>query len=389
MTFGVLALLVVAGLAGPLLSAIPRLGLPVIVGEVAAGVVLGRTGFGVLDASQPTVAFLSTVGFALLMFLVGTHLPLRDRAMLAILPRAVLGAAACLVLAGGAGLALARIGPDRPWVLAVVVATSSAAIALPILQGYGTELATSATGQLATAWITATDIATVLLVPLVLSTGAIPRVLLGAVLVSLAAAAIYLARHLAGENLEFRRVRKLSHRLHWALDLRLGLASLFSLAYLAERFGTSILVAGFAAGAVVALTGEPKRLTQQVSGVAEGFFVPIFFVTLGARLEFRDLFSSRRDLALFAALVIASTGIHLAAALVLRMPAAVGLLASASLGVPSAVVALGLGQGVFSPGQAAAIVAALLASIGISSLGGSLLARSAMPRVPASPAGAP
>ena len=36
-----------------------------------------------------------------------------------------------------AGFALALVGPDRPLVLAVVVATSSAAVALPILQGTG------------------------------------------------------------------------------------------------------------------------------------------------------------------------------------------------------------------------------------------------------------
>ena len=40
---------------------------------------------------------------------------------------------------------------------------------------------------------------------------------------------------------------------------------------------------------IVALAGEPRRLTQQLVGLAEGFFVPFFFVSLGARLNFRSL----------------------------------------------------------------------------------------------------
>ncbi len=68
MTFGLLALITVAGLAGPLLAALPRLGLPLVVGEIGVGVLLGRTGLGWIDAGEPTTAFLSEVGFAMLMF---------------------------------------------------------------------------------------------------------------------------------------------------------------------------------------------------------------------------------------------------------------------------------------------------------------------------------
>ena len=61
------------------------------------------------------------------------------------------------------------------------------------------------------------------------------------------------------------------------------------LAYLADRVNTSILVAGFASGLVVSAIGEPRRLTRQVRGIAHGFFIPLFFVTLGARLDVRGL----------------------------------------------------------------------------------------------------
>jgi len=51
-TFGVLALVVAAGLGGPLLAAGPSGFVPVVVGELAAGVVIGDTGFRWLDPSS-------------------------------------------------------------------------------------------------------------------------------------------------------------------------------------------------------------------------------------------------------------------------------------------------------------------------------------------------
>src|SRR6185312_6082463 len=124
---------------------------------------------GWIDAGEPTTAFLSQVGFAMLMFIVGTRLPLRDPGLRDSARPAALAALLTLAFAVPAGFALALVGPDRPLVLAVVVATSSAAVALPILQGGSDSTATGdsaegagAAGESAVAfavgWITLTDV---------------------------------------------------------------------------------------------------------------------------------------------------------------------------------------------------------------------------------------
>ena len=82
----------------------------------------------------------------------------------------------------------------------------------------------------------------------------------------------------------------------WAFDLRLSLLVLFTLAWIAERFDTSALLAGFAAGVMVSFLGEPRRVADQLIGLGEGFFVPLFFVVLGARIDLRALVHSRDDL---------------------------------------------------------------------------------------------
>lgn len=57
--FATLLVIVLAGLASPLIAAGTRPLIPSLVGEIAAGAVLGRTGLGVIDPSR-LAASLST-----------------------------------------------------------------------------------------------------------------------------------------------------------------------------------------------------------------------------------------------------------------------------------------------------------------------------------------
>ena len=145
-------------------------------------------------------------------------------------------------------------------------------------------------------------------------------------------------------------------------------------------FGTSILLAGFAVGAVVALLGQPRRVAQQLVGLGEGFMVPLFFVLLGAKLDLGALFHSRNDMMLAAALATVAIVIHVGAALVWKLPIGAGLLASAQLGVPSAVVSIGLASGQLTPAQGAAVMASVLATLGACAVGSVLLGRGGLVR---------
>src|SRR6516225_1482214 len=100
--FNTLALLVVIGLAGPVLASIPNLRVPIIIGELVAGMVIGRTGFGIIDDQNPTFVLLANIGFALVMFVVGTHVPVRDSTLRSSIP----GALARAVLVGAVAAAL-------------------------------------------------------------------------------------------------------------------------------------------------------------------------------------------------------------------------------------------------------------------------------------------
>jgi Kef-type K+ transport system membrane component KefB len=174
-----------------------------------------------------------------------------------------------------------------------------------------------------------------------------------------------------------RSVRREGKRSGWAIDLRLALIVLVSLAYVAEKVGASLLVAGFGIGLVVAGTGGPKRLSNEVLGLGQAFLVPLFFVLLGARLDLRALTSSHRAVVLAVALAVLAIVVHVAVSALIRAPRAVGLLATAQIGVPAAVISLGLAAHAITDAQAAAIFCAALVSIAATATGAAILRRGA------------
>jgi Kef-type K+ transport system membrane component KefB len=365
--FGILVVIVLAGLGGPLLGVTGRRFVPVVVGEIVAGVIVGRTGLGTVSPSQPTISFLGEVGFAMLMLTVGMHLPLRDERLSASLRGGAVLAVIVGLLAVPAGFAAAAIaGTSHAAIYAVLIASGSAAVLLPALEETG---ANGPHAMAVMAQVTIADVVTILSVPIVLQPARTVHAVLGAVLVAIAVVALFGCARLLADHPWVHHVRRRSKQRHWALDLRLSLLVLFFLAWIAQRSGTSVLIAGFGAGVMVALIGGPKRLSTQMRGVADGFFVPLYFVILGAQLDLRGLIDDPSMLALTGALALLNVVVHLAAVAIVRRPLSAGLTASAQLGVPAAVTSLGLAEGVLSDAVATAIVAAALVSLGVCTLG--------------------
>jgi Kef-type K+ transport system membrane component KefB len=313
------------------------------------------------------------------MLVAGMHVPLRKGALVGSLGRGLVAVLASAVLGAGGGLAIAHaLGIGHPAIWTILLATGSAAIVLPALQEAGVE---EGAGLVAMAWATVADVATIVAVPLVMAPAKALRAGLGALAVAAGAVAILLASRVLAREGEVHELRNLSKQRAWALDLRVALLALFALCALAQWAGTSIMIAGFAVGLVVAVEGGPHRLSEQVSGVANGFLVPLFFVVLGAGLNVRSLVRSPGELELAAALIVGMVVVHLLAGRLIGAPAWAGLVATAQLGVPAAVVKLGLADGVLNAGQGAAIIVAALASLAICATGAALGKRRPAPAV--------
>ncbi len=383
MSFETLIVIVLAGLGGPLLGVAGRWFVPVVIGEILAGVIVGPA---VLDAVNPangTVAFLGEIGFAMLMLTVGMHLPLRDRRLPASLRSGgVLAGIVCVLAIPGGLLAASITGTGHAAVYVVLLASGSAAVLLPALEETGIAGPDVMTVM---AQVTIADVITILSVPIVLQPARVGHAALGAALVACGVLALVGVGRLVAGGGWVHRVRRLSKQRHWALDLRLSLLVLFVLSWLALKGGASILIAGFGAGVTVALIGGPKRLSTQMRGIADGFFIPLYFVVLGAQLDLGGLVKHPSLLVLAGALAALNVVIHLLAVALVRRPVATGLAASAQLGVPAAIASLGLAEHVLSADVATAIVVAALVSLGVCTTGVERLVRLYAP----APAGAP
>jgi Kef-type K+ transport system membrane component KefB len=377
-SFSDLALVCAVALAGPLLATPRRWHLPVVLGELLAGVVLGATGLKLLDAAEPTFSFLGSCGFVLVMFVAGTHVPARDPRLRTALRTGVGRAVLVGVVALALGYAVAQlVGTSHALVYAVLMASSSAAIVLPTVGSLGLSGRdlVDLLPQVAVA-----DSLCIVLLPLVIDTDHVGRAAAGAAAVVASGVVLFfLLRY--GERSGLReRVHVLSEEREFAVELRISLAAVFTMAALAVATHVSLMLAGFVSGLAVAAVGEPRRVARQLFAVTEGFFGPLFFVWLGASLQLGDLVDHPSMVVLGVCLGAGAALAHLSA-VALRQPAPYAMLATAQLGVPVAAATVGGQLGVLEPGEGAALVFGALVALAVTVAGGSLAAR----RSPAEP----
>jgi len=371
--FNTLAVLTAVGFAGPLLAALPRARIPVIIGELTGGLIIGKTGFGIVDDANPTFQLFANIGFALVMFVVGTHVPVRDPALRSAAPRALVRAIVIGAVAAALGVGLAAaFGTGHAALYAVLMASSSAALALPVIDSLRLQgpQVLSVTVQIAIA-----DAASIVLLPLVIDLQRAPIAALGGLAIAGCAVALFLLLHAVDRRGWRQRAHDYSQKHRLALELRTNLLILFALAALAVSTHVSIMLAGFALGLVIASVGEPRRLARQLFGITEGFFSPLFFVWLGASLQVRELVSHPKFILLGVGLGLGAVLAHCAGRL-LGQPLTLAALSAAQLGVPVAAATIGTEEHLLAAGEPAALIFGALLTIAATSIAGALAARS-------------
>jgi Kef-type K+ transport system membrane component KefB len=382
--FDTLALLAVIGMAGPLLASLPRFRIPVVIGELIAGVVVGRTGFGIVDDTDPTFALLANIGFALVMFVVGTHVPVRDKTLRLGIPKALLRVVAIGAVAAVLGVALAKVfGTGHAAVYAVLMASSSAALALPVIDSLRLDgpPVLSVTTQIAIA-----DATSIVLLPLVIDPAQATRAAVGALAIAGGALVLFVLLRAVDRRGWRKRLHHYSEEREFALELRLSLIMLFTLCALAVATHVSIMLAGFALGLVISAIGEPRRLARQLFGITEGFFAPLFFVWLGASLQVRELGEHPLLILLGVGLGVGAVLAHSVGRL-FGQPLTLAVLSAAQLGVPVAAATLGTEEHLLAPGEPSALMLGALVTVTTTSIAGVLAARRQSAEEASTPAG--
>jgi Kef-type K+ transport system membrane component KefB len=387
MSFATLALIVAVGLLGPLLAARTAWNIPVVVGELVGGLIIGASGLHLVDATEPSFSLLASIGFGLTMFVVGSRVPVRDATVRTALLRSALGAVLVGVVAAALAVLLsAAFGTGHAVLYGVVIASSSAALVLPMV---GALRMSGPSVLRLTVQVAIADAVCIVALPLAIDPPHAARAALGVAIIAACSVVLYLVLRVLDRRGYRHRLHQFSERRRFALELRMNLLLLFALAAVAAFTDVSIMLAGFALGLVVGAIGEPRRLTRQLFGITEGFFGPLFFVWLGASIDLAHLGAHPSMILLGVCLGLAGIVAHLAARAT-GLPWLLSVMSAGQLGVPVAAAALGVQLKLLAPGEDAALLLGALITVASTTIAASIYARrsgSSLSRPPATVTG--
>ena len=264
-----------------------RLKLPAVVGEIAAGCLVGPYALGWVKLNEP-LEVLSELGAVLLLFSVGLETrvgDLRKVGRVATLV-GVLGVALPFVLGGLWAWLSGFETPKAMFVAAAFVATS-AGITARVLQDMGVLGRTESRIILGAAVID--DILAMLLLGVVTAIqggGSINVVSLFVVLAQAVGFVVLIT--LVGTRVMQKSSPLLEAPINPLSPLTLSLALCLGLAVVASYIGLAAIIGAFLAGMIIAESQQRHSLEKQIQ-VIMAFLVPFFFVVTGAKVDVSQL----------------------------------------------------------------------------------------------------
>jgi Kef-type K+ transport system membrane component KefB len=307
-SFSPLLLITLLAFAVPILfSHIRIISLPIIVGEILCGIMVGKSGLGLIGR-EPWLDFLSSFGFVYLMFLSGLEIDFR--AISPYLDRegkglqfylknpvmvGILSAGLTLVVSLGLCQALSSSGIlQLHWLIALLLSTTSIGVVVPVIKE--SRLSSTHYGQTTLLATMIADFVTMFLftigVAFVSKGITFEFLLISGIFVAFFV--IYRGGHIFAGNKAIQTIiDDLSHATSQIRVRGCFVLMLFFVA-LSQQLGVEIILGSFLAGVIISLLseGEGSDLRQKLDAIGYGFFIPIFFIMVGVGLDLNPLSSS-------------------------------------------------------------------------------------------------
>ncbi|HEV8657501.1 MAG TPA: cation:proton antiporter [Thermoanaerobaculia bacterium] len=265
-----------------------RVGQPAVLGEMIGGIVIGVSGLHLVDAHSPLLQILSEVGVILLLFLIGLETDVRRLLSVGGASATVAFVGVALPLLGGiaAGRALG-MPPVVSLLLGAALTATSVGITARVLADLGHLKSDEAQVILGAAVID--DVLGLICLAIVAGLAAGQTLTTWSVAKMFIAAFGFIALALVIGSVLAPRVMALITRLRVAKGLFFASVMFaFALAWTADFIGSAMIIGAFAAGLILARTGRGADIEHEVHDVAQ-FFIPIFFVLVGAAVDLETL----------------------------------------------------------------------------------------------------
>lgn len=373
--FHSLLLVIILAFSAPLLAhTFRRWQFPVVVLEIAAGVIFGKSLFNVITPDA-NLAFLSSFGFAYLMFLSGLEMNVQG-----LLPSKqlrlpwwktpfVLSLGRLSVVFGFSLLTclfLKRAGfIEDALFIAFLLCNTSLGVVMAVLKGQ--KLSNTVEGQQTLAGTLTADLLSILALSSYVafqSRGGTLQAFLMLLLILSAALAYRMVIFWHGRIPWFASAFEAMAHGTSQLPLRATFALVLLFIAEAQALGTEVILGAFLAGAVVSLIlgSGGEVLKEKLDVIGYGLLVPIFFIMVGANLDLRVLLRSPTAVPLIGILLLVVLITNLAGALFFlplmkaRDSLAYGLLMITRLSLTVAGASVGVQAGLISPATEAALI---------------------------------
>ena len=279
---GDIALILVAAFAGGIIA--QRLGLPLILGYIVAGILVGPNTPGPTVGDAHEIELLAEIGVALLLFAIGLHFPLGELAPVRRI--ALIGTPIQMALTGLFGYGLGQVILGLDWTesvwLGAIFSLSSTAVVLKTLTEQG--VINTLASRVIIGMLIVQDLAVVPLIILLPELGN-----LGEGLSELGVAVVQAALFIAGMALFGTRVFPwLMARIASFNSRELFLVSVVAIGlgigYGTYLFGLSFAFGAFVAGMVLSQSDYSHQALADIAPLRD-IFAMLFFVSVGMLIE--------------------------------------------------------------------------------------------------------
>lgn len=297
--------------------------IPEVIGEIAAGIIIGKSGFGIMHQSALT-NFISTSGFVFLMFLSGLEIDFSrfrargseygNEANLFVMCMSMFLLIFVLSFMISYMLFCLNIGIN-PLILTLILSSASLGIVMPTLKE--AKMINGPLGQIILLTAVIADFSTMLMLPAVMAiiSGANSAKPFFLIIPIAAFLVIYLTGKLF-QGVRFIR-RPGPGTSKW--EVRSAFALILVFVTLAELVDIEIILGAFLAGVLYSLFIKKRKseILPQLDAIGYGLLIPIFFIVTGSEFDFKAVLADKKAFLSLGALIISAYAVKTIPALIL------------------------------------------------------------------------
>ena len=280
-------------------------GVPTAVAEIVMGIVIGKSCLNIVQVT-PELTELSSLGVIILMFLSGMEIDFElfkpnkgnDQNRWSPVKLAVMAFAGTVVNGLLLGWLLNLTGLFNDIFLAVIL-FSTVALGVVIATLKEKEILSRPMGQTILLTAVLGEVVPMFALTVYASVNGTSggRIWL---IVILLLAAIFLLHRFKQPYIWFNEITKATTQ----LDIRLAFFLIFTLVIIAETVGAENILGAFLAGMVMKLLEPSEATRDKLTSIGYGFFIPIFFIMTGVKLNLKTLITNPHALMLIPVLVL-------------------------------------------------------------------------------------